>query len=51
MPRFTFTDKLCNRVTKITGKPFTRSGDKIMNECLDILESQIKEVSQDEYKD
>jgi len=44
MPRFTFSDELCNRVSEITGKPFTRSGDKIVNECLDILENRIKET-------
>jgi len=51
MPTFKFTDDFCDRVEKIVGRKFTRGGQKMMNDCINVLEAQIKEASQDEYKE
>lgn len=44
MPKFNFTDDFCDRVEKIVGKKFTRGGQKMMVDCIDILEAKIEEL-------
>lgn len=44
MPKFNFTNDFCDRVETIVGKKFTRGGQKMMADCLDILETRIKEI-------
>jgi len=44
MPKFNFTDDFCDRVEKIVGRKFTRGGQKMMEDCLDIMESKIKDI-------
>jgi len=44
MPKFVFTDEFCDRVEKIVGRKFTRGGQKMMEDCIDKMESKIKEL-------
>ncbi len=46
MPKLLFSDSFCDRVEKIVGKKFTRGGQKIMSEAIDILENRIKELEE-----
>jgi hypothetical protein len=41
MIRFKFTNEFCDRVEKIVNKKFTRGGQKIMEEAINILEKKI----------
>jgi len=40
--RFCFSFAFCNRIEGIVGKKFTRGGEKIFKEAIDILENKIK---------
>jgi hypothetical protein len=40
--RFGFTNEFCDRIEKIVKKKFTRGGQKIMEEAINILEKKIK---------
>jgi hypothetical protein len=41
MVKLQFTNQFCDRVEKIVNKKFTRGGQKIMEEAIDILENKI----------
>jgi len=51
MPRIEVKNKTCQRITEITGLPWTKGGDENINLALDIKESQIKEASLNEFKE
>ncbi len=40
--RFKFTNEFCDRIEKIVNKKFTRGGQKIMEDAINILENKIK---------
>jgi hypothetical protein len=42
MIRFKFTNEFCDRIEKIVNKKFTRGGQKIMEEAINILENRIE---------
>ncbi len=46
MIRFKFTNEFCDRVEKIVDKKFTRGGQKIMEEAINILENKIKALEE-----
>ena len=46
MIRFKFTNEFCDRVEKIVDKKFTRGGQKIMEEAINILENKIKALKE-----
>jgi hypothetical protein len=45
--RFSFSFPFLNRIEKIVGKKFTRGGEKIFKEAIDILENKIKELEKE----
>jgi len=46
MIRFKFTNEFCDRIEKIVDKKFTRGGQKIMEEAINILENKIKALEE-----
>ncbi len=44
MPKFTFTDKFCDKIEVIVGRKFTRGGQKMMEDCIEIMESKIRDL-------
>jgi len=46
MPKFQFRDEFCDKIEKIVGKKFTRGGQKIMEEAINILENKIRTLEE-----